>query len=78
MTAGRAVGGIPDQRLRLEEFRRQHPGAVISEAEFSSGWDATIPLDGDGERFLHRGDLASLLDDAETVCDGGDPRARPD
>jgi hypothetical protein len=64
--------------LRLDRFRRRHPRVTVTTAEFRGGWDATIPLEDDGERFLHRADLEQLLDDAETICDGGDPRARPD
>lgn len=79
MTPGRGVGGCcPDQLARLDEFRDGHPGILIGRDEFRDGWDATIPLDGDGERFLHRRDLAGLLDDAESICAGGDPKARPD
>jgi hypothetical protein len=78
MASGRdAGGGLDRQLIRLDAFRAGHPGVIVGEAEFS-GWDATIPLDGDGERFLHRDDLAVLLDDAEAICGGGDPRAHPD
>jgi hypothetical protein len=79
MTAGRAVGGYhPEQRMRLARFRRRHPGIDVRPAEFSDGWDAVIPLADDGERFLHRADLGLLLDDTETICAGGEARARPD
>ena len=77
VAAGRAAGGkYPDQRVRLDEFRDDHPGIAVCESEFRDGWDADIPLDGGGERFLHRGDLAALLDDTESILAGGDPRAR--
>jgi hypothetical protein len=75
--AGRTTHGTDIfGRVRLARFRRSHPRVTVTTAEFS-GWDATIPLDG-GERFLHRDDLAVLLDDAETICDGGEARAQPD
>jgi hypothetical protein len=78
VAAGRAAGGYyPDQRVRLDEFRDDHPGIAVCESEFRDGWDADIPLDGGGERFLHRRDLEQCLDDAEDILAGGDPRARP-
>ena len=68
---------VPEDLIRLDEFRDEHPGVVVTMDGFRDGWNATIPLR-DGERFLHRSDLAGLLDDAEIICAGGDPRARPD
>ena len=41
------------------------------------GWDASLPLTDGGERFLHRHELEELLDDAEEIAAGGDPRANP-
>jgi hypothetical protein len=77
MAARKAAGGhYPEQRVRLARFRRRHPGIIVTTAEFS-GWNATIPLEC-GERFLHRAELGQLLDDAESICAGGDPRAHPD
>jgi hypothetical protein len=78
MAAGNAAGGLhPDQLTRLDSFRDEHPGVIVGMDEFRDGWDARIPLR-DGERFLHRDDLRALLDDAETICAGGDARAKPD
>ena len=71
-----AGGKFPDQLVRLDEFRGEHPGVLISEGEFRDGWDASIPLEDDGERVLHRNGLERLLDDAESILAGGDPRAR--
>ena len=72
-----AGGKFPEQLARLDEFRGEHPGVLISEGEFRDGWDASIPLEDDGERVLHRNGLERLLDDAESILAGGDPRARP-
>lgn len=77
MAARYAAGVLPDQLTRLDSFRAEHPGIIVGESEFRDGWDASIPLC-DGERFLHRHDLRALLDDAESICAGGDPKARPD
>lgn len=71
-----AGGQYPDQLARLDEFRDGHPGVIVGESEFGGGWEAAIPLQR-GERFLHRGGLAELLDDAETILAGGDARAHP-
>jgi|HubBroStandDraft_1064217.scaffolds.fasta_scaffold323748_1 hypothetical protein len=77
MAALKAAGGHhPDQFARLDEFRAGHPGAVIGEGDFG-GWDASLPLTDGGERFLHRHELEELLDDAEEIAAGGDPRANP-
>jgi len=67
----------PEELIRLDEFRDEHPGVVVGKSGFRSGWNARFPLR-DGERFLHRADLTYLLDDAEIICAGGDPRAHPD
>jgi hypothetical protein len=72
-----AGGSYPEQLVRLDEFRDGHPGVRIGHDEFG-GWEASIPLQGDGERFLARGDLGQLLDDADDILAGGDPRASPD
>jgi hypothetical protein len=78
MAPGHGAGGqYPEQLVRLDEFREEHPGILIGHDEFG-GWEASIPLHGDGERFLARGDLGQLLDDAREVLAGGDPRANPD
>ena len=76
MTPGRAVGGTdPEQLMRLDKFRRMHRNAVVKENEFGD-WEAIIQQ-GSRERFLARHHLAWLLDDAETIYAGGDPRAHP-
>jgi hypothetical protein len=65
---------MPEQRVQLEEFRRDHPEISIG-CEFDT-WQAVVPQD-DGERFLARRDLPRLLGDTEDILAGGDPRAGP-
>ncbi len=78
MAPGNGAGGrYLDQLMRLCRFRRRHPGVDVGRSKVD-GWDAAIPLQGDGLRCLHRGSLTALLDDAETILAGGDARARPD
>ena len=77
MAAGRVAGGTdPEQLMRLDRFRRTHRNAVIKHNEFGD-WEAVIQR-GNRERFLARPSLHWLLDDAETIYAGGDPRAHPD
>ena len=72
MTAGRGAEDLsPEQRVRLDGFKRAHPGVTVTPAAFS-GWDATIPLDG-GEQFLHRGGIDALLDDTEVITGDAHP-----
>jgi hypothetical protein len=71
-----AGGQYPEQIVRLTEFRDENPGVDVGRGKVD-GWDAAIPLQGDSLRCLHRGDLGTLLDDAETILAGGDARARP-
>lgn len=62
----------PEDRIRIEEFRRM--GIAVGE-EFGA-WNATIPVS-DGERTLARHTLHRLLDDVDEILAGGDPRAAP-
>ncbi len=39
---------MPEQLLHLSAFRRRHPSVVIGQSEFGAGWEARIPLAGDG------------------------------
>jgi hypothetical protein len=51
----------PDQVPRLRQFRFLHPDVVIQEGEFGT-WQARIPEENGGERFVCRHGLKQLLD----------------
>jgi hypothetical protein len=53
------VADEPDQVLRLDQFRRDHPGVAIGAGD--GWWQARIP-EPDGERVITRYTLRELLD----------------
>jgi hypothetical protein len=78
-----AADPVPDPYMRLIAFKARHPRAVIGKAEFSGGWEATVPLPRGGEKYwkpvLEGGrprSLDELLDVLEADLDSG-PRAAP-
>jgi len=77
MAPGHGAGGSNRISSCGSMSSRRHPGVRIGHDEFG-GWEASIPLQGDGERFLARGDLGQLLDDADDILAGRRPAASPD
>jgi hypothetical protein len=51
----------PDQVPRLRQFRSAHPDVVVEKGEFGT-WQARIPEENGGERFVCRHGLEQLLD----------------
>ena len=60
---------MPEQHMRLAAFRASHPGVLIARAEFRAGWEATVPLPGDGSGYFSPRPLRDLLDALEEELD---------
>ncbi len=63
--------GEPDQVIRLDQYRRDHPGTVIFAGQ--GYWQAQIPQP-DGETVITRYQLRDLLDKLDTLP--GPPQGR--
>ena len=68
----RATDGYAE-RMRLAEFRQDHPDVIIREAEFGAGWEAKVALPGDGRGHFSPRPLGDLLDALEEELDGLPP-----
>lgn len=55
------LGGDVALRVRLAQYRRDHPGVVIGDLGFGGTWQARLPLPA-GEHVYTRYTLRELLD----------------